>query len=198
MTASLFNEPIPTAHVNKAARLATSHSGHALRLTLERWWGDTSRVCFIGLNPSSADAERDDPTVRRWIHFAARWGYGGFVAVNLFPFRTSSPAECKGYVEFEKHGPDWYARDAMHHNLSIVQAEAKKADLVVACWGVFRPWMEGWMDEVVESITTHEEPWPDIHCFGRTKGGDPIHPMARGRHRVPDDAVPMIWKEGSK
>ncbi|WP_020095016.1 hypothetical protein [Methylobacterium sp. 285MFTsu5.1] len=50
----------------------------------------------------------------------------------------------------------------------------------------------------LEEITTGEAPWPDVHCFGLTADGSPIHPMARGRSRIPDHAQPMLWKEGSR
>lgn len=169
------------------------------RYTLSRDWSSLGgRVCFIGLNPSTADHRIDDPTVKRWIHFAKAWGYGGFTAVNLYPYRSSSPAECKQWSEWEKNGPDWYARDAiLLHNQPILIEEAKKADLVVACWGAGL-WDWFWAENVIEEVRLGVEPWPDLYCFGLTKHGCPIHPMARGKHRVPDDAKPILWKEGFK
>ena len=58
------------------------------RYRLSRIWDDKKPlVLFIMLNPSTADAEQDDPTIRRCIAFAKNWGYGGFMAGNLFAFR---------------------------------------------------------------------------------------------------------------
>jgi hypothetical protein len=48
-------------------------------------------ICFIGLNPSTADAEVNDPTIRRCIGFAHDWGFGGLLMLNLFAFRATDP-----------------------------------------------------------------------------------------------------------
>lgn len=47
------------------------------------------------LNPSTADENVDDPTIRRCINFAKDWGYGGMYVGNLFAFRTAYPKELK-------------------------------------------------------------------------------------------------------
>ena len=167
------------------------------RFTLTRTWGEGGHVCFIGLNPSSADHRKDDPTVRRWIHFARAWGYCGFTVVNLYPFRSSTPAACRKWAGPAMAGPDWCARDALHfNNLPIVVEEAKRAALVVACWGA-GAWDPEWVEHLCEQIQTGEAPLPDLHCFARSKDGSPVHPMARGRNRIPDHAQPMLWRAGS-
>ena len=165
------------------------------RWTLTRTWSSAGgRVCFIGVNPSTADHCLDDPTVRRWTHFARAWGYNGFTAVNLYPFRSSSPAECRTWSRWDERGPDWYARDALYFaNLPTVVREAKAAALVVACWGA-GAWDPEFVDHVVEEITSGEAPWPDLHCLAVSRDGSPVHPMARGRHRVPDGATPKLWR----
>ena len=43
-------------------------------------------ILFIGLNPSTADETKNDPTIRRCINFAKDWGYGGVMIANLFAF----------------------------------------------------------------------------------------------------------------
>lgn len=165
------------------------------RWTLTRTWSsEGGHVCFIGLNPSTADALVDDPTVRRWTHFARAWGYGGFTAVNLYPFRSSAPAECRAWSNWQENGPDWHARDALQYrNLPTIVLEAKAASLVVACWGA-GAWDRLWVDHVIEEIQSGEEPWPGLYCFGLSDGGHPKHPMARGLHRIPDHAQPVLWR----
>ncbi len=177
------------------ARSADLSRCGTFRWTLTRTWSTGPHVCFIGLNPSTADHRVDDPTVRRWTHFARAWGYGGFTAVNLYPFRSASPEDCRRWSDYLSNGPDWYARDALHSGLDMVRAEAKAAALTVACWGV-GTWDPHWVDHVVEDIQSGEAPWPDLHCFALAKDGSPVHPMARGRHRIPDHARPTLWRAG--
>lgn len=196
MEGTLFPDlPAAAPDPNGIIRAASLSDCGQYRWTLMRKWRAGPHVCFIGLNPSTADATKDDPTVRRWIHFANAWGYGGFVAVNLYPFRSPNPAACKRWSDWLNNGPDYYARDRMFENEDVVAREAKRAALVVACWGA-GTWDEMWTSEIVSRITAGDEPWPDIHCFGRTGSGDPIHPMARGRNRVLDDQQPVLWREG--
>lgn len=175
-------------------RSATVSLCGKLRWTLSRRWGKGPRVCFIGHNPSKADGRIDDPTVMRWCHFSRAWGYDGFVAVNLYPLRSPSPQDAQRWANFMENGPDWGARDDLDQNRSIVAREAKASALVVACWGAIAR-DHFWIDEIVEDITSGEEPWPAIHVFGLTAAGHPIHPMARGKHRVRDDAQPVRWRE---
>ena len=73
------------------------------RYSLTRWWGDLppsqpEKGCgrwavFIMLNPSTADARQDDPTIRRCIAFADAWGYKGLCVLNLYAFRSSDPTD---------------------------------------------------------------------------------------------------------
>ena len=63
------------------------------RWWLRRRWADGPVVCFVMLNPSTADAEQDDPTIRRCIGFAQAWGCGALEVRNLFPFRATNPAD---------------------------------------------------------------------------------------------------------
>lgn len=186
--------PLPSPIIRKAE---ISDCGQ-YRWTLTRTWRAGPHVCFCGLNPSTADALKDDPTVIRWTRFANLWGYGGFVAVNLYPFRTPNPPALHKWADWEANGPDWYARDQILQNVDVVEREAKRAALMVACWGAGAAWnnsAEHHLDYFVECITTGDEPWPDIHCLGKTASGAPIHPMARGRHRIPDDVQPQIWRK---
>ena len=64
------------------------------RYTLTRVWSlERGLVLFVGLNPSTADAERDDPTVRRCVGYARRWGFGGVLVANLFAYRATDPRD---------------------------------------------------------------------------------------------------------
>ena len=86
---------------------------------------------FIMLNPSTADASIDDPTIRRCISFAVGWGYRRLEVVNLFPFRATDPKELRTAV-------DPAAFDVIHEGKNgdkWIWEAAEAADLVVCAWG---------------------------------------------------------------
>lgn len=165
------------------------------RWTLSREWDSAKgTVCWIMLNPSTADASNDDPTLKRCIHFTRLWGYGRLDVVNLFPFRSSKPEECQRWADWEP-SQDWWVRDVIYYqNMPIVVERAKAADLVVAAWGN-KPWATSLAEQIVQEIQEDAEPYPDIYCLGTTSNGQPKHPMARGRHRVHNDQSPILWKK---
>ncbi len=186
MNQQTFIEPV----IRKSANLSGCGK---LRYSLERWWNSETRVCWIMLNPSTADENIDDPTIKRCIHFTQSWGYGGLVVVNLFPFRSSNPADCRRWADWEP-SKDWYTRDEIfYRNMPIVVEHAKHSDLIVAAWGA-APWAWNVADQVTMEIQEDCEPWPDIYCLGTTAGGAPKHPLARGRHRAPNDQQPVLWR----
>ena len=79
---------------------------------------------FICLNPSTADAENDDKTVRRIIGFARDWGFGGVLIGNLFALRSRDPSAL--YKSADPVGPD---------NDMYLRQMAEQSELIVAAWG---------------------------------------------------------------
>ena len=107
----------------------------AYRYTLTRSWPDgRGRVAFVLLNPSTADSERNDPTIRRCIGFARHWGFGALEVVNLFAYRTPHPAALR-------MAPDPVGRDNDRHLL----AAFGRAELLVTAWGVHGAWRGLWL-----------------------------------------------------
>jgi hypothetical protein len=163
------------------------------RIELYREWGSGPTACVIGCNPSTADGQKDDATSRWWRQWFERAGFGRYRAVNLYPFCTSSPKDCKRIVETIDCGA-WDIRDDLHFvNLPHVVAKAKAADKVFVCWGNIA-WDDEWIEHVVEQIQSGEAPYPDLWCWGKTNSGAPKHPMARGKHRIPVDQPAILWR----
>jgi len=95
------------------------------RYKLWRCWDSTKgQVCFIGLNPSTADGETDDATIRRCVVFCQSWGYGSLIMVNLFAYRATDPKDLK-------RSEDPIGDDNNRH--IVMSAEA--SDLIIAAWG---------------------------------------------------------------
>ena len=121
---------------------------------------DKPMVMFIMLNPSTADANEDDPTIRRCIDFTKRWGYGGLWVGNLFALRSPHPQDL--LMEDDPVGPQ---------NDAALNSMADHSALVVAAWGAFAakfPFREAQVREMFG---------PRLFCLARTKGGHQRHPL---------------------
>ncbi len=137
------------------------------RYVLRRVWDESKpSVLFIGLNPSTADAEKDDPTIRRCVRFAADLGFGAVIVVNLFAYRATEPGVLKRVRDpVGRMNDRWIARSR------------KEAGFVIAAWGVHGV-LRG-RDRVVMGRLG------EAFCLGRTKGGQPRHPLYLSRSARP-------------
>lgn len=185
---NLFGEPV--------MQRSASFARPGVRRLLMRKWGPGPRALVIGCNPSDADAKKDDPTSRWWNDWFHLYGFGRYDAANLYPFCTSSPAECRQRADWAINGPAWDDRDDLFANLDMLVMLAKRADHVFVCWGAIA-WDSDWIEHVVEAIQTGVAPYPDLWCWGKTKSGAPMHPMARGKHRIAKDQAPILWRAAS-
>lgn len=136
------------------------------RYRLERRWGSGPTALFVMLNPSTADAHGDDPTVRRCVGFARCWGLDGIVVVNLFAYRSPKPSvmwsAARGQIDIV--GPD--------NDRYVEQAAAEAADQdapIVAAWGALAP----------PSRVAQVRRLPNmgrLMALGVTQNGQPRHP----------------------
>lgn len=151
---------------------------NAYRYLLGRRWapeGKGGSVLWVMLNPSTADATADDPTIRRCVGFSKAWGYGALEVVNLFAFRATDPADLR--AEPSAIGPenDQHILDAL-----------RRPELVVAAWGA-----EGWqaMRERAKQVGGLLMHAPcKVSMLGATKDGSPRHPLY-----VRGDAQPLPY-----
>lgn len=129
------------------------------RYQLTRSWNEKlPSVAFVGLNPSTADAHIDDPTVRRCVGFARDWGFGTLILVNLFALRSTDPFRL--YAAAEPIGPE---------NDCWLRLAGENVEVVVAAWGVHGN-LQGRGREVRRLL-------PRLMCLGRTREGHPRHPL---------------------
>lgn len=133
------------------------------------WERERPAVMFIGLNPSTADATLDDPTLVRCMGFARDWGYGGVYTANLFAFRATDPRDMKRADA--PVGPD---------NDRVIGELAGKVDKVVAAWGNDGAWMD--RAQAVRALL------PELHFLRMNRSGQPAHPLY-----LPKGLVPRIW-----
>ena len=123
------------------------------------WDAQLPRVCWIMLNPSTADAATDDPTIRKCIGFARRWGFGSIEVINVYPFRCTNPKDLPDGEEIEGNGILQYG--SWRRALGRCQKG-------IAAWGAHDV---GPRDEVAIDM------FRDLDCLGTTQDGSPKHPL---------------------
>ncbi len=148
------------------------------RYTLWRVWdSEAPRVAFVMLNPSTADASVDDPTIRRCIGFARTWGYGSLEVVNLFAYRATSPQILRAAAD--PVGPD---------NEAHLLATRQKVTPIILAWGNQGTFL-GRNQTVLEQLVNIE----NVYCLGLTAGGHPCHPLYLQAH-----TKPVLYREITK
>jgi hypothetical protein len=156
---------------------ATFSSCQRYRYRLWRTWDSSlqSMVC-IGLNPSTADATNDDPTIRRVIGFAKFWGFGSLVMLNIFAYRATNPLVMLAAPE--PVGPE---------NDATILAEVSKASLILVAWGDSGKTKGKVRAGAVVKIIG--DAGKQALCLGMTRSGSPRHPLY-----VPADYQPIVYK----
>lgn len=149
-----------TIHIRKGAFLSRDLL-HRYRLT-RTWDEGLGRCLFIMLNPSTADATKDDKTIRRCIRFTERFGMGKLVVVNLFSYRTPKP---KVLLKVDRDTA------VVPLNLEIVEQEVSGADLIVCAWGANGSHL-GQNEVVLDAISRYP-----AYALGLTADGHPRHPL---------------------
>lgn len=149
-------------------RAATMSSDGQYRWLLSRRWGLGPYMTWIMLNPSTANHQQDDPTIRRCIGFAREWGFAGLVVVNLFAVRMTDPVALLQHPD--PIGPE---------NAAFLRKGRRLGELTVAAWGahqaarvLFKQRGYPHADEAVEALKHME-----LRCLGTTMEGHPRHPL---------------------
>lgn len=135
----------------------------AYRFSLVRKWNLTlPRLLWIMLNPSTADARKDDPTIKKCVGFADRFGHGSIEVVNLYALRATDPKDLWAATGARRCVPE--------NDLWITEA-AGRARTIVAAWGAHAR-EPGRIDKVVKLLCNRE-----LMCLGLTKDKQPRHPL---------------------
>lgn len=165
-TLPLFTSPMAsTARISPCGRY---------RYSLSRVWAtELPQVCFLMLNPSTATAEVDDPTIRRCVGFAKAWGCGGLVVANLFAWRATDPSAIRCAL-IEPVGAE--------NDAAILEAVSGRR--VIAAWGTHGTYLK--RDRAVAELLVRSG--VTVECLGRTKDGHPWHPLY-----IPGATVPERW-----
>lgn len=133
------------------------------RYRLSRIWDSTKLpLVWIMLNPSTADASDDDPTIRRCITFSKREGTGGLEVLNLFALRSTNPAALRKHSSPVGPDNDQWISEVLHPHKMVIAAWGAHGSLFQRSASVLR-------DLYRSGIK--------IQCLGVTLMGQPIHPL---------------------
>lgn len=151
------------------------------RWWLGRKWNETKpEVCWVMLNPSTADATEDDATIRKLIGFAKLWGAGSIIVRNLFPFRSRYPNALHALEKNYRSGG--YRGDAE------LMAAAIHPMLFVG-WGANETY--GRVGEFLQIIKRTRPDYLDPpKCLSTLNNGSPGHPLF-----IPYATPPQVWRD---
>ncbi|GAA3550600.1 DUF1643 domain-containing protein [Nonomuraea rosea] len=147
------------------------------RYTLWRTWTlrpEPALCAWVMLNPSTADAAQDDPTIRRCVAYARSWGYDGIVVRNLFALRATDPAGLATAAEPVGPGNDEW-----------LSGRWDGVRRVVVAWGTGR-WPR--LHNRCERVAALLEPLDPL-CLRAGRDGQPVHPLYQ-----PADLLPSPWR----
>lgn len=131
-----------------------------------RW---IKRGCFLMLNPSTADAETDDPTIRRCIGFGESFGWTELIVLNLFAFRATDPRDLLS------------AKDPIGDLNDDTIRCLEPGTQVIAAWGAHKLAQKR-AEDVLKIL---DRP---VYALGATKSGAPRHPLY-----LKNSATPQLW-----
>lgn len=143
------------------------------RYALTRKWDEGGDLVWIMLNPSTADATEDDPTIRKCQKFARTWGFTGISVVNLYAYRATDPRDLLRVDDPVGAGND-----------DVLQAVFEEAGNVMAAWGASLLAQL----RTIQVLDLLEVAGRKPYVLGLTKAGAPRHPLY-----VRDTTSPQEW-----
>ena len=160
MTASLFPAcPLRSAVISECGR-------YRYRLDRVLDPDKQGRVCWVMLNPSTADADVDDPTLRRCMAYTTAWHHGALVVVNLFAWRATEPSDIPANI-LDAVGP--------LTNMHIVRA-VRESSIVICGWGATGP-REHVRQREAAVLDLIKRCGHEPYALALTNGGQPRHPL---------------------
>lgn len=157
---------LPARLVDHAAVI--SDDGRYRYWLMRRFGLDGVPVVFIMLNPSTADAQQDDPTIRRCANYAKSWGGNELIVVNLFALRATDPKELNRDGVADPVGPlnddaiDW-----------AVDYASRNYGFAVCAWGNHGSYMQ--RSETVRGRCERNN--IQLYALRITQTGEPSHPL---------------------
>ena len=138
---------------------------------------DRPIVAGIMINPSTADANRDDQTIRKWIGFGRRLGASKIIIGNLFAYRATDPRDLLTCADPIGDGNDAFLGKIM-----------READIHIVAWGASAKFPPAHRDRWRVIPELSNQIGATIRCFGVANDGHPRHPLM-----IPYDTPLVRW-----
>lgn len=158
------------------------------RYVLRRTCGDMPAAAvplWVMLNPSTADAVKDDNTIRAVTRITKAANYKGFRVGNLYALRSRDPAAL--WTADDPIGPD---------NDYWLRRMAAVSPCTIAAWGAHEPpgrvarrGHRDYVERVLKLLTGYGP----VYCLGGNANGSPKHPLF-----IKSDVTPLLYRGGRK
>jgi hypothetical protein len=129
--------------------------------------GERRTICFVMLNPSTADENANDPTIEKLMKFGRAWGFGRLAVVNLFAYRETDSKKLRSMAAMrDLVGPE---------NDSYILRVTNESQKIVCAWG-----KEGDIQDRGAEVTLMLDFRParrPLWCFKKNQDGSPVHPL---------------------
>jgi hypothetical protein len=128
---------------------------------------------WIGMNPSTAEADIDDPTIRKEMHFTRAMGLSGYIKCNVMDYRATYPMELQALG----------VKPCSDENHTTIAKMARHAEVIIAAWGALNRPVKNFATSVALMLSGYE-----LLCMGTNKDGSPKHPLY-----LANTTEPQIW-----
>lgn len=146
--------------MNAELKHATLSECSGYRYELSRGWCQNPLI-FLMLNPSTADHNIDDPTIRRCMSFAEQNGYDGIMVLNLYALRATDPKQL------------WCSLDPVGENNDFyLHKYARQYGSFLCAWG--KNAKRDRVSQVVDILKSYNA---NLYCLGVNKDNSPKHPL---------------------
>ncbi len=190
-----LGDRVPEAPVIYARKWAELSADGAYRWILGREWSTDSQVPwmhFVMLNPSKADGEDDDPTIRKCVGFAQRSGCRGMLVTNLSAYRATDPRDLISWVKASQRGYGTTGAWGIEADQHILDA-ARACRFNVIAWGANarHPLLKRRASDVLGLLREHSS--SGVTALKLLADGVPWHPLMLSYSQTPTDIDALSW-----
>lgn len=152
--------------------LYTKNTDNTARFTLGEFniTTDKTLIC-VGINPSTAEPDNLDPTLRKVKSIALSHNYSNWVMINVYPQRATNPNDLHINCDEQLHNVNI-------NEIKNLLTSFNNADILFAYGNLIskRPYLKTCLDDILNLINSYKFVGQKF-CIKRTIKGNPMHPL---------------------